>query len=447
MRQWNRISQASYPSEGECHVLKEKRKGTKPLNFSPLQSVLLAVVLGSSVGCTMVPRNEAGALSQSLTNGSPRILVDAATAVSGSEGLTLVYTGTTEPIQEVTVRSQTEGQLLNLEVNIGDRVRRGQVIAEIDKSLPTAVINQAQAELSARQVEVSQSQSEISQLQTQIEIAKLELTQAQADAQRLKRLYQEGAVSEQEAELAQTAAQRAQQALRSAESQVVTQQKVVAAAKERVTAQQAIVTQAKERQSYAAVESPLSGTVVARLTETGNVIRQGDELLKIADFSQVKVNVAVSELDLAQVYVGQSVKIRLDAFPQEEFTGEVTRISPVADPVARLIPVEVTIPNRTGRLGSGLLARARFELNDRQMMWVPESALSNREDEDGTLFVVEENSETIVRSRRVIVGTVQDGEAEILSGLEAGERYVVKSSQPLKDGDRVELSILSGEVN
>lgn len=408
-----------------------------------VREILLMALVLTTTGCKLLPRPESRALSQPVANQIQTISVDVATAVVGERGNRLAYTGNTEPIQEVILRSQSEGQLLYLSVDVGDRVRRGQVIAEIDKALPTAVINQAQAELSARRVEVAEQESEIRQLQTQIEIARLELTQAQADAQRLETLYQEGAISKQDAELARTAAERAKQALRAAEAQVMTQNKVVAAAEERVSVQQAIVSQAQERESYTEVEVPISGTILDRWMEAGTVVRPGDELLRIGDFSQVKVKVEVSELDLYQIYVGQYVSVTLDAFPGEEFPGEVTRISPAADPVARLIPVEVTISNRSGRLGSGLLARANFEVGDRQTIRVPQQAIVNRDGEDATLFLINEENGNTVTSRRVILGTTRDGEVEIISGLEPGERYVLRSSRPLEDGDRVELSILS----
>ena len=413
------------------------------INSAPLRSLLLISLVLTTTGCKLLPRPESSAFSQPIANQQQSLSVDVATAAVSDRGNRLTYTGTTEPIQEVTLRSQSEGQLLYLSVDVGDRVRRGQVIAEIDKALPTAVINQAQAELSARRVEVAQSESQIRQLQTQIEIAKLELSQAEADAQRLETLYKEGAISKQDAELARTSAERAKQALKAAEAQILTQNKVIAAAEERVSAQQAIVSQAEERESYTQLEVPISGTILERRIEAGTVVRPGDELLKIGDFSQVKVNVEVSELDLHQIYLGQYVSVTLDAFPDEEFDGEVTRISPAADPVARLIRVEVTLANRSGRLGSGLLARANFEVGDRQIIRVPQGALSNREGKDATLFLIDESTGNTVRSQRVILGTTRDGEVEIVSGLEAGERYVLQSSRPLEDGDRVELSILS----
>ncbi|MDJ1180765.1 efflux RND transporter periplasmic adaptor subunit [Roseofilum sp. BLCC_M91] len=444
MRQRDRFSQFKV-SDRDVSLWREPLMGNRAIAIKGVRvrEILLMALVLTTTGCKLLPRPESRALSQPVANQLQTISVDVATAVVGDRGNRLAYTGNTEPIQEVILRSQSEGQLLYLSVDVGDRVRRGQVIAEIDKALPTAVINQAQAELSARRVEVAEQESEIRQLQTQIEIARLELTQAQADAQRLETLYQEGAISKQDAELARTAAERAKQALRAAEAQVMTQNKVVAAAEERVSVQQAIVSQAQERESYTEVEVPISGTILDRWMEAGTVVRPGDELLRIGDFSQVKVKVEVSELDLYQIYVGQYVSVTLDAFPGEEFPGEVTRISPAADPVARLIPVEVTISNRSGRLGSGLLARANFEVGDRQTIRVPQQAIVNRDGEDATLFLINEENGNTVTSRRVILGTTRDGEVEIISGLEPGERYVLRSSRPLEDGDRVELSILS----
>ncbi|MBC6478143.1 MAG: efflux RND transporter periplasmic adaptor subunit [Hormoscilla sp. GM7CHS1pb] len=230
-------------------------------------------------------------------------------ARTGSLSAGLEYTGTTEPIQQVSVRSRTEGQLLFLGVDVGDKVTRGQVLAQLDNRLPVAEVMEAQAELSARAVEIARARNQVLEAEARVEQARVELEQANADAQRLQTLFQEGAVSQQDAELAQTAARAAQQILRSAQAQVSIQEKAVAAARKRVVAQQAAIAQAEERQSHAKLISPIAGIVKAKTTEPGNLVREGDEIVKLGDFSQVKVAVNISELQLDQISIGQSVRL------------------------------------------------------------------------------------------------------------------------------------------
>ena len=192
------------------------------------------------------------------------------------------------------------------------------------------------------------------------------------------------------------------------------------------------------------------------MTEEGNLVQPNSEVLRIGDFRRVQVDVEVSELALAKIRLGQSVSVRVDAFPNQTFNGQVTRISPAADRTARLVPIEVIIPNNNGRIGSGLLARVSFESGANERVVVPESAISQAGEQgskgekplvvrQGSVFVVsgKEGSQATVAARSVKLGERANGQVEILSGLKPGERFVAKSGKPLKNGEAVSLSILS----
>jgi HlyD family secretion protein len=165
------------------------------------------------------------------------------------------------------------------------------------------------------------------------------------------------------------------------------------------------------------------------------------------------------------------------------FAGRVTQVSPVADPVARLIPVEVTIPNPGGQIGTGLKAGVSFTPQTVQRVVIPESAVqvaearrggdnssnsggsnssgsnsgsSNRGDrssqatssaqrsQSATIFIVKKTGDrTVVEARSVQLGDRADNQVEVLSGLKPGEQFVVRSSGSLKAGDPVRLSFIS----
>jgi len=378
--------------------------------------------------------------------------VDVAIARTGSLQEALEYTGTTAPVQEVSLRAQVQGQLLSLNVDVGDAVTQGQILARLDDAQLVAAVNEAQAELAARESEVANAQTQVSSAQTQVEQARLTLIQAQADAARSQQLVRQGAIAKQLAQLDQTEALTAAQALRSAQVQVRSQQQAVAAAQRRVAAQKAVVAQAQAQQSYTTLASPIAGTVLERVTDPGNLLQPGSEVLRLGDFSRVKVLVQVSDRALASVRVGQPVQVRLDAFAGQQFDGQVSRISPAADPTARLIPIEITIPNRNDRVGSGLLARVSFSQQGNRRVVVPQTAFESpeaqgsqsRRDDTATLFVVTgAGPQARVTARQIRLGERADGQVEILGGLKPGERFVARSSQPLKDGEPVRLSILS----
>jgi RND family efflux transporter MFP subunit len=429
--------------------------------------VLSALLLGATAfaGCGMLPKEAADAQSKTGAQKSQGSTpVEVAIAKTGKVREEPEYTGTTVPVQEVSLRSQVEGRVLKLNVDVGDSVKQGQIIAQVDDTLLRTTLNQAQAELASLKAEVARAQNLVSNAKAQVEQARLELQQAQSDSARQQRLLRDGAIAAQEAEQTRTTARTSAQALRAAQEQVGTEQQAVAAAQSQVNAQQAVVAQEQEQLSYTRLKSPITGIVTQRVTEEGNLVQPNSEVLRIGDFKRVQVDVEVSELALAKIRLGQSVSVRLDAFPNQTFSGQVTRISPAADRTARLVPIEVIIPNNNGRIGSGLLARVSFESEATQRVVVPESAISQAGEQgskgaeeqgskgekplvvrQGTVFVVSggEGSQVTVAARAVKLGERANGQVEILSGLKPGERFVAKSGRPLKNGEAVSLSILS----
>jgi RND family efflux transporter MFP subunit len=440
--------------------------GFKRQNFR--HYVLSALLLGTVTiaGCGTSPKEAADAQSQpAQTRSQGATPVEVAIATLGKVAESPEYTGSTFPDREVSLRAQVEGRVRSLFVDVGDVVKKGQIVAQLDDTLLRTTLNQAQAELASLKAEVARAQNQVSNAKTEVERAKLELAQAQSDSGRQQRLLKEGAIAAQEAEQARTTASSAAQAVLAAQKQVRTEQQTVAAAQNQVNAQQAVVASAREQLSYTRITSPIAGTVTQRLTEAGNLAQPNGEILRIGDFGRIQVNVEVSELELVGIQLGQSVAVRLDAFPGRTFKGQVSRISPTADPTARLVPIEVIIPNTDRRISSGLLARVRFGDGADRRVVVPEAAISKQRAEGaegagekiqnpkskiqnqiGTVFVVsggENNSQAMVAATEVKLGERADGKVEILSGLKPGDRFVAESGKPLKDGETVRLSILS----
>lgn len=428
--------------------------------------ILISALASSIAGCSSVPKEAADAQTgrgQERQQDRRPASVDVAVARTAPLQSSLEYVGTTQPYRQVSLRTQVEGRLLSLRADVGDSVSQGQVLAQLDdKVLRTAVL-EATAEVAALESEVAQAQAQVSDALRQVESARIQFQQAQADAARLEKLYGAGAIAQQQAEQARTNARTARQAFRAAQEVVRTRQQAVKAAKRRVTAQQAVIARERERQSYTTLTSPVTGVVTERVSELGNLAQAGSEVLKLGDFSQVEVSVQVSELELNKIQVRQPVQVKLDAFSKVTFRGQVSRISPVADSTARLVPVEVTMPNPGRRIGSGLLARVNFGKQMAKTIGVPESAFqTNRKGEArqnggnassgrepsqrqaGILYIVKgSGKQPKIEARNVTLGQRQDGQVEVLTGLSPGDRFVTRSSKPLKDGDSVQLSILS----
>lgn len=448
----------------ERHSKVSPQPGKYKKEFSWLLLLFILMPLPFLTGCSGLSKTGAEAQSTSSRSKAEKggTQVDVAIAKTGVLDEPLTFFASTEPDRQVSLRAQVEGRLLSLQVDVGDPVKQGQILARLDDSLLVTNVTQGQSELAALQSEVARAQTQVTNARSQAEQARAELKQAQVDAQRLRSLSAAGAITKQQAELAQTEAATAQQRLNSAIAQIATEQQAVAAAQGRVEAQRAAIAQARERQSYALLASPITGVVLEKISEPGNLVQPGGEILRLGDFSRVKVVVQVSDKALSNIRVGQSVQVRIDAIPNQEFTGQVTRIlpAPTASTTVVQIPVEITIPNSNGRIGSQLRAGINFKSNTQPRVVVPQSALQgernkgnrsssnsqspNPQSSKGTVFVVTgEGNQATVKSRPVQLGTSANGQVEILSGLKPGERFVTASAKPLKDGDSVRLSILS----
>jgi HlyD family secretion protein len=442
---------------------------------SPVSSSIGLVACVLSMGlltasCGSLPKESAEAQSQNRSGGeqgNSATAVDVAIARTGLLRQQPEYTGTTNAFRVVSLRSQVEGRLLALNVDIGNAVKSGQVIGQLDDALLLTALKQAEAELASLNSEVARARTQVGNARAEVERLRLVLVQAQADSQRQQKLLKEGAIAQQIAEQSQTEARTAAQALRAATEQVRTEQQAVAAAQGRVVAQQALVAEAKERRSYAKLISPIVGVITEKVTEPGNLLQPGNEIVKIGDFSRAKVIVQVSELELGKIQLGQSVEVSLDAFPNKKYVGRVIRISPAADATARLVPVEVEIPNTDGKIGSGLLARVNFQSTAQQRVVIPQTAIQAQQNaqrqgsggvsppsptdretpsqnRNGRVFVINNtDGKPKVTARSVTLGERADSKVEILSGLQPGESFVVQSGKPLKDRQDVRISILS----
>ena len=178
--------------------------------------------------------------------------------------------------------------------------------------------------------------------------------------------------------------------------------------------------------------APASGVVVQRRVEPGDLAAVGQTLLVLDDPRVYRFEAEVGESTVGHVRLRQLVPIVLDALGRT-LEGRVAEIVPAADPASRTVTVKLDLPPDPA-LRSGLFGRARFPTGERQALRVPAAALVERGQLTG-LYVVDRQG--MARLRLVTVGAREADRAEILSGLEAGERIVVEGAERVSDGSRV----------
>lgn len=314
---------------------------------------------------------------------APATPVETFAAETGTIGRSVTVSGVVEPIRTVGVNSQVPGALLEVAVEEGDAVAEGGVLARIDQR----------------------------ELEAQLAAAEAGFQVAEAAFQRAEQLRERQVITLPEYERDRTsyAAARAQ------------------------------LEQLRTRVGYATVRSPIDGVVLAKAVETGDVVGNQTRLFTIGDVSTLVVRVGVSELDVVDLGVGQTVRVTLDAFPGRTLEGRIRRVFPSADPTTRLVPVEIALEAGAQReVRPGFLARVRFDLQARSGVMVPTGAIVGAAGAE-SLFVIEGGR---AFRRGVRTGLTSEGSIEIVEGLAPGEIVVVVGNNGLRDG--AEVRIMSG---
>jgi cobalt-zinc-cadmium efflux system membrane fusion protein len=178
------------------------------------------------------------------------------------------------------------------------------------------------------------------------------------------------------------------------------------------------------------VRAPQAGIVVERKATVGSVVSEGEPLLTIADTSSVWVIANASESDLPALRPGQRVHVRVRAFPDRDFPGQILKLGESLDPTTRTLQVRVLVPNPNGLLKPEMFASLAIEGgNSRPAITVPKDAI---QDVNGKKTVFLQTSDTAFQPRAVIAGTDLADRVEITDGLKPGDRVVVQGGFGLK---------------
>lgn len=292
--------------------------------------------------------------------------------------------------EQAEVASEVAGQVTEVLVDEGEKVKEGQLLLSIDPQRRTLQLADAKAMLS----EARAAQEE-----------------AARQRNRLKLLHAKGAISRAALDKARTS---------------------LDTASARLEASQARVGVAERALRDSNVRAPFAGLIARRKVSRGDFVRVAEPLFEIVELDPVEVEFHVAERDSARVAQGQSVAVRVAPYPNQVFQGTVTVISPVIDSRTRTLRVKALIPNPDGRLRPGLFARVDLGVALRiGVVLVPEEAVLMRA--DGQVVYL---AGTDGFAKRLVVqtGTHRKGMVEILSKLPAGLDIIVRGQSELVDG-------------
>lgn len=187
------------------------------------------------------------------------------------------------------------------------------------------------------------------------------------------------------------------------------------------------------------IRAPFDGVIGLRAVSLGQLMRPGDVIAQLDDVSVIKLDFTLPERFLAAVAAGMQISARTSAFPDSEFTGEITQIDSRIDPATRAVTVRAEIDNSDGRLLPGLLMTVEVRRDPRTRPAVPETAITRLRDQTFVFTVASDERGQYVEQREIIVGARAEGFLEVLGGIEPGEVIVRQGVHRIRDGARVDV--------
>lgn len=357
-----------------------------------LSPLLAAMVLAACGGQPVAVSDNRQPVSPAQTEVVQPAAIPTVTAVAGT-----VRSATT-----ATLAAKVMGNVTRVLVSEGDRVRKGQILLEIDSRDATAGVDRARAGVD----EVEQA---IDGAASAVQAAAAGNALAQTTLKRYTVLRDRNSVSPQEFDDVQAKARIAAAELERAKrgsDQLLARRKEAHAA----------LAEAETYLDDSRVRAPIDGVVTARLVDPGSQAAPGMPLLTVEDPSSMRVEATLSEDLAAQTHAGDAVTLEIGS---ARIAARVTRVVPAVDPMTRSALVKIDLPNASIR--SGTYARVLFTTGAREAIAVPASAISSRGSLDSVMVV---GGDSVARMRLVTLGDRVGDRVVVLSGLDPGERIV-----------------------
>ncbi len=364
-------------------------------------------------------------------------------------------TGTVESEAEVNLRGEVPGRILRLLVDEGDRVARGQVVAELDPQEAEAQVALVRAELATARARLQEEEAGVlmlrERIRTRIQETRATRERTARDLERLKALHADGAIARQQLDLAQAefeVATAAHEAALADRDQVAVKEHQVAAARAAVSQREAQLRLAEVQRSRMSIRSPIAGLVTRRMANEGEVIglgggstvTLGGPLFTLVDVDRLYVRATVDEFDARQIRLGQEARITLEAHPGRTLRGRLYKVSPAVSgerQEARTFSIRIALDEGKEFVKPGMSADVEVIVaRRRDALSVPSQAVLEREGKKWVYVVADGRA----RVTAVKVGENNWSSTEVLEGLREGDRVVVNPDTPgLADGARVRI--------
>ncbi|WP_372994334.1 efflux RND transporter periplasmic adaptor subunit [Lutispora sp.] len=409
---------------------------------SLLLIVLIVLSMSLSMGCSSQQAME----TADVTWEQPTT-VEVAKVEAGQIENFVSYSSRVKPAQEIMVLPKVPGKVLKINFDLGDRVKKGQILFELDKTDALLQLNQAaaavdMAEINLKKMSGTTYEQQMLQLKSAVASAEINYNDAKTNLETIKTLYEVGAESKFNYDRAKSQLELAKQQYETAKANLeLTEQKSFA---ENIETAQAQLNQAKASYDIAknavdnmSVKSPISGVVSAKNVKVGEFVSNTTPSFIIIDDSSYIIEVDVNEDVIGKVKIGDKVKVSIGSIAEEALSGTVVAAAPSADAMKQTYLVKITLDNPPSTIKGGMFAQVQLILDRAEnCILVP---LSSVVEEEGRKYVFVINGDKAIKTE-VDTGIFNDNEIQIIHGLNEGETVVVKGQNFLKDGSTVVIS-------
>jgi len=352
----------------------------------------------------------------------------------GDLAKSVVATGKVTPITKVEVKSKASGIVKKLYVEYGDRVKQGQLLAQLDKDEIQAQVDQSRAALQAAEANLASSQADYERAKVDAEGPDVPLLKRQYD--RAMEMAKDGVVSASALDDADRNYKMALNKQNVAKAQVTVLNAKIAQSQAELARDRANLKQLEEQLSYTDIVSPIDGIVLSRDVEVGDAVSSilvlgssATLVMTLGDTSEVYVKGKVDESDIGKVYLGQPARIKVESFKDKTFNGKVTKISPmgVEKDNVTTFEVRVSINNPGGELKAEMTANAEIILEEhKEVLQIPEGAIIYDKDKKSFVDIPDSRAKDGMKKIAVNIGISNGAKTEVLSGLKEGEEVVLQ---------------------
>jgi len=424
--------------ENHSSILSKKRKTWRWI-------ILIALV---AVGGLILYRSwastERRSASQRVARGDIPVQVSPVTR----QNLTysLVANGDISPLMQIDLSPKVSGYLEKIFVEMGDSVRQGQVIAQIDRAEFVQKVREveakvAQAKASADEIEAGTRSEDVRQAEEAVKQAQSRYDNAKAQRERMEALFKKQIISKKDFDNADTECAVCDAQLSSSQERLKqlkegARQEVKEGSRARLKEMEAILAQEQIRLQNTQIVAPFAGEIIRRYVDGGSLVSSSTPVVTLIHLETLKVVANVLEKDVGLVKPGMKAKILTEAYPEKPFEGTVVRINKALDLATRTLQAEINIPNPGHLLKPGMFAKVEMILKEKpDALTVPKDAVLREEGKE-FVFVVEGNQ---ALRKRVVTGIERESLIEIIEGVKEEDKVVIRGQESLRDRSTIRI--------